>query len=288
MKIFNRPVLITGELRTINGVAVTCINYDSSSNITLCKGTTKPTDNSVGFATGCVWTDNDSGVGSTFYINEGTALLCDFNEVGAGAIGPTGYTGPIGATGYTGYTGAAGAASTVTGPTGYTGAAGAVGATGAQGNQGNIGATGYTGPIGATGYTGYTGAQGDASTVTGPTGYTGYTGYTGPQGDASTVTGPTGYTGYTGPIGPTGYTGYTGPVFSFTGVNLTFADAVLSATGTCPTGGSIVGYYVSGVTGNPAPSHLKLVVADDVLTGTLTAAPGTGEAIAFTASVQTV
>ena len=124
-KIFNRGVQIAGDVRTINSIGLTAIEYDGSGNITKCKGKTKPTDASKGFATGCIWTDTDSGVGATFYINEGSATSCDFNEVGAGAIGPT---GPSGMSGVSGVTGPTGVAATLTGPTGPSGITGPTGA----------------------------------------------------------------------------------------------------------------------------------------------------------------
>ena len=44
-------------------------------------GPTVPTDNTEGYAKGCRFTQNDGGVGTTLYVNEGTNLLCDFNAV---------------------------------------------------------------------------------------------------------------------------------------------------------------------------------------------------------------
>ena len=285
-KLFNRALEITGELRVVGAsqTSVTVID-ENSTGITRCFGSTKPADGNAGYAVGCIFTDVEGGSNVTFYVNEGSATSCAFAVTGGGSAGATGYTGYTGPTGYTGYTGTAGAASTVTGPTGYTGYTGTAGA--ASTVTGPQGAVGPQGAIGPTGYTGYTGA---ASTVTGPTGYTGYTGYTGTAGAASTVTGPTGYTGYTGytgAVGPTGYTGYTG----YTGssdlefVSLIFNGTGTSQTGACTASSTIIGSYISGITGNPAVSFCKLSVASTTLTGTLTVAPGAGDAIEVTAGL---
>jgi hypothetical protein len=130
-KIYNRALQIAGEPEVKGSVALTEIEFDGSGLVFRCKGKTKPVDGSAGFAPGAIWTDTDGGIGGTFYINEATGSAgCDFNEVGAGAMGPTGATGATGATGGTG--------PAVTGATGPTGAVGATGATGAQGTAGAL------------------------------------------------------------------------------------------------------------------------------------------------------
>jgi hypothetical protein len=62
--------------------------------------------------------------------------------------------------------------------------------------------------------------------------------------------------------------------------------AMVAASGSCTSGSTPVGSYVSAVTGNPSPSHLKLVVSGTTLTGTLTSAPGTGDAITFKVALK--
>ena len=42
-------------------------------------GETVPTDNSVGYAKGCIFIQTDGGDTTTFYINVGTALLSNFD-----------------------------------------------------------------------------------------------------------------------------------------------------------------------------------------------------------------
>lgn len=270
-KIFNRAVGIAGDPVSINSVGLTAVLYDASGNITECKGATKPTDGSKGFAVGCVWKDTDSGIGATFYINEGSITSCDFNEVGSGAQGPTGPTGAAGSRGATGPTGAG--TTGAQGPTGSRGATGPAGAKGTTGSQGSIGPVGpastVAGPTGATGAQGPTGATGAASTVTGPTGPQGATGPTGPQGS----------TGAQGPTGAVGATGVTGATFETEGVTLNFMGATATDTATITTGSTIIGQFVSAITGSPAASHCKLTIAGTTLTGTLTAAPGTGDAV---------
>jgi len=264
-KIFNRAVLTAGEKRTINSITITATDYDSNENITRCTGATIPTDGSPGFAVGCIWIDTDSGAGVTTYTNEGSTTSCDFNVLGTGARGATGVdgvTGPTGA-GTTGSIGPTGADSTVTGPTGSIGSTGPTGADGNQGNEGDKGDTGDTGATGATGRgpTGSTGVTGADSMVTGPTGPTGETGATGPTSDVA------------GPTGPTGET------FETEGVTLTFEGATAVDTGVVTAASTVIGQYVSNITGNPAASHCKLGITSTTLTGTLSQAPGAGDAV---------
>ena len=42
-------------------------------------GTTVPSDGAAGYAKGCVFIKTDGGVGTTMYVNEGSATSCDFN-----------------------------------------------------------------------------------------------------------------------------------------------------------------------------------------------------------------
>ncbi len=57
--------------------------------ITQAAGTMAATtfDNLPGFAPGCTYIDVDGAQGAQFYINEGTALLADFNALSFGAVG---------------------------------------------------------------------------------------------------------------------------------------------------------------------------------------------------------
>ncbi len=61
---------------------------DNQGLAVLGRGTTVPTDATSGYATGCIFMDTDGGVGTSFYINEGTSSSCDFNAmVGTDALG---------------------------------------------------------------------------------------------------------------------------------------------------------------------------------------------------------
>lgn len=90
-----------------------------------------------------------------------------------------------------------------------------------------------------------------------------------------------------GAAGATGYTGYTG----YTGssdlefVNLEFGNAITGVTGTVTADSTIIGSYISAVSGSPQLSFCKLVVADTTITGTVTVAPGTGDYFTVTASL---
>ena len=65
----------------------------------LATGATVPTDDDNGYAPGCTFVDSDTGVGSTYYVNEGDATDCDFN-VSAGSTGDiTAVTAGAGMTG---------------------------------------------------------------------------------------------------------------------------------------------------------------------------------------------
>lgn len=46
-------------------------------------GAVVPTDGAAGYETGCIFQHTDGTTGTAFYINEGTATVCDFNEVAA-------------------------------------------------------------------------------------------------------------------------------------------------------------------------------------------------------------
>ena len=63
---------------------------------------------------------------------------------------------------------------------------------------------------------------------------------------------------------------------------LAFGAADTEKTATVTAGSIVIGQYVSAMTGTPAASHCKLSIATTTLTGTLTAAPGTGNALTIT------
>ena len=49
------------------------------------RGTTVPTDGTVGFAPGCIFLDTNATAGGQVFVNEGTYASCDFNAISAGA-----------------------------------------------------------------------------------------------------------------------------------------------------------------------------------------------------------
>ena len=52
-----------------------------NGNIIDAEGATVPTDAAVGYAKGCRFIKTDGGVGTTWYVNEGTPASCDFNAI---------------------------------------------------------------------------------------------------------------------------------------------------------------------------------------------------------------
>lgn len=88
-----------------------------------------------------------------------------------------------------------------------------------------------------------------------------------------------------GDAGATGATGATGPVDIETAA-LSFSETATVATGSVTTGSIPIGFYVSGVTGQPNPTNLQLGVVGTTLTGTLTHTPGTGDGIAFMVTLK--
>ena len=44
-------------------------------------GSTVPVDNTAGYAIGCLFHKTNGGNGTALYLNEGTALLSDFNAI---------------------------------------------------------------------------------------------------------------------------------------------------------------------------------------------------------------
>lgn len=59
---------------------------NEAGDVMFAKGATVPTDGDSGYGVGCMFCDTTgSGVGTTFYINEGTNTVCDFNASAGGA-----------------------------------------------------------------------------------------------------------------------------------------------------------------------------------------------------------
>lgn len=68
------------------------IATDFAGNGILAAGTTKPTDASTGYATGCLFMDVDAAAGLQVFVNEGTAASCSFKALSnfATALGVAG------------------------------------------------------------------------------------------------------------------------------------------------------------------------------------------------------
>lgn len=64
--------------------SVTVLEVDKANNCLLASGATVPTDADAGYAKGCIFIKTGGGVGTTIYLNEGSATSCDFNAIGSG------------------------------------------------------------------------------------------------------------------------------------------------------------------------------------------------------------
>ena len=63
------------------GVAAPRTIYESEDGILQCYGITVPTDETVGFAIGCLFHHTDGGDATALYVNEGTAASCTFKAI---------------------------------------------------------------------------------------------------------------------------------------------------------------------------------------------------------------
>jgi hypothetical protein len=220
---------------------------------------------------------SSTGANGDFYINTTTNMLFGPKAsgtwpTGVSLVGPAGATGATGAAGAQGIQGLTGAQ----GPQGIQGLTGATGATGAVGTDGKTVGNGTTDPASSTGVDGdfyintatnmlfgpkASGTWPTGVSLVGPTGATGATGAAGAQGPQG-IQGLTGATGAAGAQGATGAAGADGKTVgngttdpaSSTGVDGDFyintATSMLfgpKASGTWPTGVSLVGS--TGATG---------------------------------------
>lgn len=81
IEIYGTPQIV-GASKT----SVSVREYDVSGNIYRVEGSTLPTDGDAGYSVGSIFVKTNGGVGTVFYVNEGTAVSCDFN-VSAGSTG---------------------------------------------------------------------------------------------------------------------------------------------------------------------------------------------------------
>jgi len=71
---------VRGITVTINSQTMLVEFRDNSGNVTKCSGAAAPTDGGSGYAIGCEFRlTTGNGVGTTVYVNEGSASSCDFN-----------------------------------------------------------------------------------------------------------------------------------------------------------------------------------------------------------------
>ncbi len=86
-KIFNRALLIGGEQKKVGTPSIVVLEYNISSHVSRAQGASVPTDGDAGYAKGCIFVKTGGGVGTTFYVNEGSASSADFNISAGGATG---------------------------------------------------------------------------------------------------------------------------------------------------------------------------------------------------------
>ncbi len=85
-KIFNgrigtKVIRKLGVTKVINSQSVLILEEDPSGNVLQSTGAFAVTDGGAGYAKGATHIKTDGGVGTTLYVNEGTASVCDFNAV---------------------------------------------------------------------------------------------------------------------------------------------------------------------------------------------------------------
>lgn len=79
---------LQGVTTTINSQSFVVHDRDTAGNVSLCTGSAVPTDAGSGFAIGAIFRKTTgNGIGSTVYINEGSASSCDFNAVASPEVG---------------------------------------------------------------------------------------------------------------------------------------------------------------------------------------------------------
>lgn len=83
---------LDGSTDIVGTPRVAVLKVDSDKMVLLAKGITVPTDADAGYATGCIFIHTDGSVGTTVYINEGSATSADFNAVESVASNITGVT----------------------------------------------------------------------------------------------------------------------------------------------------------------------------------------------------
>lgn len=81
-KLIANQATLKGTSVTINSQTMLVTARDLSGNVVLCSGAAAPTDAGSGYAIGCIFRlTTGNGIGTTNYINEGSATSCDFNAL---------------------------------------------------------------------------------------------------------------------------------------------------------------------------------------------------------------
>jgi len=70
------------------GIATARCQHATEDGWTHAYGTTVPTDATAGYAPGCLFQHVDGGAGEVLFVNEGTALSCDFNSTSTREFAP--------------------------------------------------------------------------------------------------------------------------------------------------------------------------------------------------------
>lgn len=74
-------IKLDGASIVVGTPTVTVLKVDSAMNVLLAKGATLPTDGDAGYAMGSIFIYTAGGIGTTLYMNEGSATSADFNAI---------------------------------------------------------------------------------------------------------------------------------------------------------------------------------------------------------------
>lgn len=81
-KITNLNVLqLDGNTETVGTPSIVVLQRDPAGKVMRAQGASVPTDGDAGYAIGCIFTKTGNGVGTTLYMNEGSATSADFNAI---------------------------------------------------------------------------------------------------------------------------------------------------------------------------------------------------------------
>lgn len=100
-------LLLEGDSEVVGTPTVSILLRDVSNDVLMSSGVTVPTDADSGYSAGSFFVKTDGGVGSTWYVNEGSNTSSDFNAITASGgtsydnIGDAGANGTIAFAGYT-------------------------------------------------------------------------------------------------------------------------------------------------------------------------------------------